>query len=601
MIFSSRRYFGTAFVLASVFLTGCKLTVDVGGQGQGVVQSVSGNIDCGTQCNLETEVDQLEILSATASEGSKFAGWSGDCTGLGACKVTVGKYTGNVNVTAMFEPLATMPLRAATFPSEFVGTTVEVVINDLQDFMDIADPLFGDAARDGGHLMPTEIEPGIRISSAPSTSNPDQLIVTADMTVTRDATPAIRTMMMVPVSYNTGKLFIEAVRVAMTNMAQVEMEEPIEVRPYHIEYRSNSAMGGRFRIGVKYDTNETVLLYSIESPTVSLFDDQVNMPALSGRPYETIFGEVNFTLTRDQFTFFSSRAYGFSAGKGQNFDDFLLLPHDWLRLNIEPKLAERKIEVGFEVVTLDGDRVAIASAPASAVAGDQFIETVLRRVDNMNAAEASEPGSSRAWEVPFVYADANTGGAVTVLAQSQNGEFAIAYAVESPLTYLDDVEFVPYQGDIVIPDDWDEEAAECETLTAAQSSGQFEVTFFASKTVRNSRDLDGPLRGNIWGEVFRSEDVILTGPLPGVTAVAEFAYTDVDISSADGSPQTYLIDTPLPAGAYQILGFIDIDNNGADTTNPDKGDPVTMPIGQYDMTCITQPTNVEFAILNPSD
>ena len=597
MMISSRRYFGTAFVLASVFLTGCKLTVDVGGQGQGVVQSVSGNIDCGTQCSLETEADQLEILSATASEGSKFTGWSGDCSGLKSCSVTVGQFTGNVKVTAMFEPLATVPLRAATLPSEYVGTTVEVALSDLQDFMDIAGPLFGN----GGHLAPTEIEPGIRISSAQSSSNPDQLVISADMTVSRNALPATRTMMMVPASYASGNLFIEAVRVAMTNMAQVEMEEPIEVRPYHIEYRSRSANGGKFRIGVKYDTNETVLVYSIESPTTSLFDDQVNMPALSGRPYETIFGQVDFSLTRDQFTFFSSRAYGFSAGKGQNFDDFLLLPHDWLRLNIEPRLAERKIEVGFEVVTLDGDRVEIAKAPASAIAGEQFIQTTLLRVDNMNAAEESETGSSRNWEAPFVYADPNTGGAVTVLAQGIDGEFRIAYAVESPLTYLDEVEFVPYQGNVIIPDDWDEPGAECDGLTSAQPTGKFEVTFFASKTVAESHELDGPLMGNIWGEVFRSEDVILTGPLPGVTAVAEFAYTDVDISSRDGSPQKYLIDTLLPAGQYQILGFIDIDGNGAATTNPDKGDPVTMPIGKYDMTCITQPVNVEFAILNPTD
>ena len=84
----------------------------------------------------------------------------------------------------------------------------------------------------------------------------------------------------------------------------------------------------------------------------------------------------------------------------------------------------------------------------------------------------------------------------------------------------------------------------------------------------------------------------------GAEALASFRFDDVDITEGI-SPETYLVDAELPAGDYQILGFMDIDGNGEATGDPDVGDPVTLPIGGYAMQCADQPVTVEFALLLP--
>ena len=120
--------------------------------------------------------------------------------------------------------------------------------------------------------------------------------------------------------------------------------------------------------------------------------------------------------------------------------------------------------------------------------------------------------------------------------------------------------------------------------------------------MRKSKNLDGPLRGTVVGSIFRAEDVTLTGPKEGAEAVYAFRFDDVDVTSLDGSPQSYGIPVTLGAGDYQILGFMDIDGNEAiGGGGPDANDPVMIPIGAYAMECAVQPTTVEFAILLPDD
>jgi hypothetical protein len=74
------------------------------------------------------------------------------------------------------------------------------------------------------------------------------------------------------------------------------------------------------------------------------------------------------------------------------------------------------VDVGFEIITVDGRRVQVAKAPASYVAGEQFQQNVLRMVDNMNAQEAAAPGSSLSFTAPFHYEDPEGGGVVKVIA-----------------------------------------------------------------------------------------------------------------------------------------------------------------------------------------
>ncbi len=69
-------------------------TVAKSGSGAGRVVSVPYGIDCGNFCQVTVVGDalpanQMVTLNATPNQGSDFVGWSGDCTGTGACVVTV--------------------------------------------------------------------------------------------------------------------------------------------------------------------------------------------------------------------------------------------------------------------------------------------------------------------------------------------------------------------------------------------------------------------------------------------------------------------------------------------------------------------------------
>ena len=70
---------------------GPTLTVTKAGNGTGTVTSDPAGVDCGTTCTTTyppltaTAVE----LTATPAAGSTFAGWSGACSGTGACAVTM--------------------------------------------------------------------------------------------------------------------------------------------------------------------------------------------------------------------------------------------------------------------------------------------------------------------------------------------------------------------------------------------------------------------------------------------------------------------------------------------------------------------------------
>ncbi len=63
------------------------LSVTKAGTGTGTVTSDPGAIDCGTNCQETFEHGALVTLTATPDASSTFTGWSGACTGAGACQV----------------------------------------------------------------------------------------------------------------------------------------------------------------------------------------------------------------------------------------------------------------------------------------------------------------------------------------------------------------------------------------------------------------------------------------------------------------------------------------------------------------------------------
>ena len=71
------------------------------GNGAGTVTSSPAGIDCGGTCQSQFPEGTTVSLNAAAAPGSAFAGWSGGCSGLGACTVS-----GEATVTARFNVAA---------------------------------------------------------------------------------------------------------------------------------------------------------------------------------------------------------------------------------------------------------------------------------------------------------------------------------------------------------------------------------------------------------------------------------------------------------------------------------------------------------------
>jgi hypothetical protein len=65
------------------------LAVSDAGSGSGTVTSAPAGVSCGSTCSAMFVSGTQVTLTASASAGSTFTGWSGACTGTGACKVTM--------------------------------------------------------------------------------------------------------------------------------------------------------------------------------------------------------------------------------------------------------------------------------------------------------------------------------------------------------------------------------------------------------------------------------------------------------------------------------------------------------------------------------
>jgi hypothetical protein len=66
------------------------LSVAKAGTGAGAVTSSPAGIDCGSTCSQTFDDGTVVSLTATPDSGSNFAGWTGACSGTGACQVAMG-------------------------------------------------------------------------------------------------------------------------------------------------------------------------------------------------------------------------------------------------------------------------------------------------------------------------------------------------------------------------------------------------------------------------------------------------------------------------------------------------------------------------------
>ena len=95
--------------LALVRYLGSTLTVIKAGSGSGTVTSGAGEISCGSTCSAPVAAAPV-TLTATASPGSTFTGWSGGCSGNGSCTLAMGS---DQSASATFESDKALTLKKA--------------------------------------------------------------------------------------------------------------------------------------------------------------------------------------------------------------------------------------------------------------------------------------------------------------------------------------------------------------------------------------------------------------------------------------------------------------------------------------------------------
>jgi hypothetical protein len=96
-----------ATVTATFELASFPVTVGKAGAGSGKVTSAPVGIACGGTCSAPFFYDTPLQLTATAATGSRFAGWTGACSGTGRCSIEVG--AAPVAVTARFARVQPVP------------------------------------------------------------------------------------------------------------------------------------------------------------------------------------------------------------------------------------------------------------------------------------------------------------------------------------------------------------------------------------------------------------------------------------------------------------------------------------------------------------
>ncbi len=106
------------------------LSVTIAGDGTGTVISVPAGIDVASGTETADFAAGTEVeLTATATGGSTFTGWTGDCTGTGTCSVTLDD---DVSVTATFAaPVVTGPFEVTL---NAAGSGEGTVTSDVTGF-----------------------------------------------------------------------------------------------------------------------------------------------------------------------------------------------------------------------------------------------------------------------------------------------------------------------------------------------------------------------------------------------------------------------------------------------------------------------------------
>ena len=85
--------------VTATFTLAYKLSVAKAGSGSGTVTSAPAGINCGSTCSAKYAAGQSVKLTATPPGNSRFTGWTGACSGTGACTINMSSAQ---SVTAIF-------------------------------------------------------------------------------------------------------------------------------------------------------------------------------------------------------------------------------------------------------------------------------------------------------------------------------------------------------------------------------------------------------------------------------------------------------------------------------------------------------------------
>lgn len=93
------------------------LSVTKSGSGTGIATSAPAGINCGNDCSESYASGTNVVLTAQAASGSTFAGWSGTCSGIGSCAITMNankSATATFNLTTAFLPTLSFAVNPST-------------------------------------------------------------------------------------------------------------------------------------------------------------------------------------------------------------------------------------------------------------------------------------------------------------------------------------------------------------------------------------------------------------------------------------------------------------------------------------------------------
>lgn len=114
---SGDTYIGIPYVPPIITEPIPELAVAKSGTGTGAVVSSPAGINCGADCSEAYAVGTVVTITATPDSGSVFIGWSGACSGIGTCTITM---DANKSVTAVFDQ--TLPSTPSQSQGQGSGT-----------------------------------------------------------------------------------------------------------------------------------------------------------------------------------------------------------------------------------------------------------------------------------------------------------------------------------------------------------------------------------------------------------------------------------------------------------------------------------------------